>query len=285
MRYQITHTIDYNYDRPVIFNPHVLRLRPRCNGEHQLHAFDLEVKPQPAGMTPILDAAGNAIARCWWLPVPAAKLQLRVTAEVETFCTNPFNYLLEPWALKFPLDYPASLLQMLQPYLASNPLNPVGFDPVAVQLGQELAHRHPESLVCLLSDLNQQIYSECEYQLRETGDPLLPGITWTQKSGSCRDLCVLFIAVCQSLGLAARFVSGYHEGDPAQEQHLHAWAEVYLPGAGWRGYDPTLGLVVGDRHIPLAASSRPGDAAPVSGSIQGNGVQMQLSYQLLIQPI
>ena len=116
--------------------------------------------------------------------------------------------------------------------------------------------------------LNQRIYQDCEYIIRETGKPYPAGMTWRRKKGSCRDYTVLFMEVCRAVGIAARFVSGYQEGDAQQQNRdLHAWVEVYLPGGGWRGYDPTLGLVISDRHIPLAASAIPELAAAVEGFV------------------
>ncbi len=135
--------------------------------------------------------------------------------------------------------------------------------------------------------LNQLIYQDCEYITRETGKPYPAGITWERKQGSCRDFAVLFMEVSRAIGIAARFVSGYQEGDKNQQNRdLHAWVEVYLPGAGWRGYDPTLGLVVSDRHIPLAASAIPNYTAAVDGSItpvqRSQNVTSSMKAQILI---
>ena len=116
-------------------------------------------------------------------------------------------------------------------------------------------------------------------ETRDHGAPLPPSITFQKKRGACRDLVLLFMAVCRRFGLASRFVSGYQEGDPDMEQrHLHAWAEVYIPGGGWRGYDPSHGLVVADRHIALAASYAPEGTAPVKGSFRGTGVSAETNY-------
>jgi transglutaminase-like putative cysteine protease len=177
------------------------------------------------------------------------------------------------------------MLQQLQPYL--NGYSIAGIDPIAVQLGQEISEATNGDVIAFLGELNQFIYSSCQYLIRETGNPLPPGRTWSEKKGSCRDLTVLFIEVCRAMGLAARFVSGYQEGDlDNSEYHLHAWAEVYLPGAGWRGYDPTHGLAVSDRHIALAASAISEYAAPISGAInRPGGVQSTMKYHLQIQKL
>lgn len=186
-------------------------------------------------------------------------------SRVETCLDNPFNYLLESWATTLPFDYPSSLLRQLKPYL-----QPYGLvvDTSVLELAQDLIQATHGNTLNFLSTLNQRIYEDCKYLTREHGAAWQPGVTWRRKQGSCRDYTVLFMEVCRAVGLAVRFVSGYQEGDPdLQERDLHAWAEVYLPGGGWRGYDPTLGLAVSDRHMALAASAIPDYTTPVLGSI------------------
>lgn len=282
MRYHIFHTTTYTYDRPVSLQPHVLRLRPRCDGCQTLRSFSFEVIPLPTGVYQVIDLEGNAVVRAWFREL-TEQLHFKVTSEVETHRTNPFDFLLEPWATKLPIDYPASLLFQLQPYFQRDGL-PGTVDAVAAQLAQEVYQAVAGETVAFLSELNQRIHQSCEYTIRETGAPLPAGLTWTQKLGSCRDLSVLFMEACRALGLAARFVSGYQEGDPNQDKgDLHAWAEVYLPGAGWRGYDPTNGIAVADRHVTLVASALPRYAAPVSGNFHGGGTQLGMQYHVSIQ--
>ncbi len=287
MRYQISHTTTYRYDESVQLQPHIIRLLPRSDSWQTLQSFSLLVTPMPLEQSHYTDLDGNHLVKLWFDPgLHTSSLEVQILSQVETHKANPFDYLLEPWALSLPYDYPASLLQQLQPYLSGRSVGySQSLDPAAVQLAQEIWQVHPGHPLQFLSGLNQRIYASCEYSVRETGEPQMPGITWSTKAGSCRDYTVLFIEVCRAVGLAARFVSGYHEGDPdSLERHLHAWAEVYLPGAGWRGYDPTLGLLVSDRHIALAASAIPRYAAPITGAIMPGRVQSHLSYQLRIQP-
>ena len=264
MLYHIVHTTTYNYQQAVTLRPHTIRLIPRSDAEQKVHQFSLEIDPKPTGICYNSDLEGNVILQTWFNE-PTNFLQVKVSSQVETFRENPFDYLLEPFALKLPIDYSASLLTILSPYLQRQ--YPGNVDPIATQLAQEILVASSHQTATFLSKLNQQIYENCEYVIRETGDPLPAGITWKEKSGSCRDFAVLFMEVCRAVGLAARFVSGYQEGDPDQiERDLHAWVEVYLPGAGWRGYDPTHGLAVSDRHIPLVASAFPNYTVPISGS-------------------
>lgn len=285
MHYLITHTTTYLYDRPIALLPHVVRLRPRCDVTQTLTQFSFEVRPRPLQNSETVDLDGNSILKLWFKEETTSSLIVCVKSEVETHRTNPFAYLLEPWAVHLPLDYPVSLLTQLQSYLVGQASYPSGnLDPVAVQLAQEIADVTQGNVVSFLSQLNQHISQSCQHMIRETGDPFPPGLTWSKKAGSCRDLTVLFMEVCRAVGLAARFVSGYQEGDPDWEhRHLHAWAEVYLPGAGWRGYDPTQGIAVGDRHIALVASPSSRYTVPISGSIKG-ATQAKMEYKLTIHP-
>ncbi|BAU67364.1 transglutaminase domain protein [Stanieria sp. NIES-3757] len=283
MFYQISHQTTYTYSQTVSLNPHLIRLRPRSNNWQKLHNFSLLISPQPQGISELIDLDGNNFSRLWF-NTPTNQLSLQILAQVETWQTNPFNYLLETWATTLPFDYPSSLLTQLKPYL-----KPYSFvlDTVIVELAEAIIQEVNANTIAFLSSLNQRIYENCQYIIRETGEPWQAGITWRRKQGSCRDFAILFMEVCRAIGLAARFVSGYQEGDPdQQERDLHAWVEVYLPGAGWRGYDPTHGLAVSDRHIALAASAVPSYAAPVSGTVNsqnGTKADSRLEAQIMIK--
>lgn len=220
--------------------------------------------PSTQGSSDFVDLDGNNLTKLWF-ELPTNKLSIQTNSSVATSCTNPFAYLLESWATTIPFDYPQSLFTQLKPYFS-----PYGWaiDATAVELAQEIAIASKNNTLDFLFALNQRIYQDCNYTTRDTGAPFPPGITWRGKQGSCRDYAVLFMEVCRAMGIGARFVSGYQEGDSEQQSRdLHAWLEVYLPGAGWRGYDPTLGLIVSDRHIPLAASAIPKYAAAVEGLV------------------
>ncbi|WP_225322951.1 transglutaminase family protein [Synechococcus sp. RSCCF101] len=153
-----------------------------------------------------------------------------------------------------------------------------------MQLAHELWHETAADPLAFLWQLNQRIFDRCSHEVRHQGDPYPPSVTWSSRQGSCRDMAVLFMDVCRAMGLACRFVSGYQEGDPDWEyRHLHAWVEVYLPGGGWRGYDPTHGLAVADRHIALVAAPCSRLTAPVSGNLRsGIGAVAHLEHQLSI---
>ncbi|HEY9827400.1 MAG TPA: transglutaminase N-terminal domain-containing protein, partial [Stenomitos sp.] len=184
MKYTITHTTAYTYGSEVLLNPHLLRLCPRNDGFQRLLHHSLTLSPTPKGQTTLLDAEGNLIQRCWWAEEGISALEIQAISEVETLCDNPFAYLLEPWAMHCPIDYPASLRVHLEPYLNPHHLGSLTFDPVAVQLAHEIAHSVDWNTLNFLSELNQRIYGQLTYQVREVGDPLPPQITWQQQSGS-----------------------------------------------------------------------------------------------------
>jgi transglutaminase-like putative cysteine protease len=288
--YQISHTINYQYDRPVVLAAHQLRLRPRCDSFQQLQKFSLQITPPPLQQYDSLAIDGHLMTTARFEPITTTQLTIHSQAQVKTHLVNPFQYLLTTGAVQLPIDYSATEWQQLQPYLVGYLSRSVAIDPVAIQLGQEIWLATNGQTLNFLMLLNQRLYQNCQYLFRETGEPLPPGITWSQQAGSCRDLAVLFMEVCRSVGLAARFVSGYQESSAAMSveefsapPQLHAWAEVYLPGAGWRGYDPTHGLAAADDHIALVASPLPSQAAPITGSIQTGQAQSTMNYQLTIQ--
>jgi transglutaminase-like putative cysteine protease len=263
VRYQIHHETTYFYNQTVALTPHLLRLRPRSDGWQTLQRFTVKVTPKPAGIADSIDLDGNTYLQIWF-GQGLKKLRVETKSTVETHLINPFNYLLEPWATRLPFDYPSSLQLQLQPYL--QPYGAVG-DPAVSELARDLLHEADNQVLSFLFTLNHRIYNDCEYIVRPDGEPWTAGITWTRRQGSCRDFVVLFMDVCRAVGLATRFISGYQEGDPDQEERdLHAWVEVYVPGGGWRGYDPTHGLAVSDRHIVLSSSPIPSYCAPVAGT-------------------
>ncbi|MGF1570760.1 MAG: transglutaminase N-terminal domain-containing protein [Nodosilinea sp.] len=270
MRYRIQHSTRYQYQQPVTLRAHTLRLKPRSDGSQQLLSFALAIDPAPVNQSAVVDVDGNPNLALWFASQPTDQLTLTTTAEVETTRRNPFDYLAEPWATTLPIDYPSTVAASLYPYLHP-PLYPVASPPV-VELAQGIVHQVEGNVGLFLTTLTQRIYETCQYTTRPTGHPWPPGITWAKKLGTCRDFTLLLMEACRVVGLAARFVSGYEEGDSSvPHRDLHAWAEVYIPGGGWRGFDPTHGLAVADRHVALVASAFPAQAAPLSGSTEEGG--------------
>lgn len=277
MRYSITHTTTYRYSEPVLLQAHTLRLCPRSDSWQTLNDFQLRITPTPLQTSDYTDLDGNRLIKVWFDPRPSDRLEIVTNSHITTHQANPFSYLAEPYATEFPIDYPSSLATQLQSYLRPS----IAIDPVAMEIAQDLTVEAEDNVAKFLMLLNQKINTHCHYAVRETGRSLPPGFTWRSRTGTCRDFTLLFMEVCRAAGLAARFVSGYQEGDVAAGEHyLHAWAEVYLPGAGWRGYDPTLGIVVSDRHIALVSSVEPSYTPPVSGGFRPVMARSTMNYEL-----
>jgi transglutaminase-like putative cysteine protease len=280
MLFQIRHSLHYRYERPVFLEPLTVRLTPRQGGGQRLLQHRLEVEAAPSGRSEVLDAAGNEAVVLWFDDL-REQLDLTVTMEVETLQENPFAWILtDPSASRVPLHYPAAIAESLAPYRARGPVDAT----VAVWAAEQAAavdHRTTDLLMALADTIHQGFH----HVGRPDGDPLEPAQTLAGRSGACRDTAMLYVEACRSLGLAARFVSGYsmHHPPEVSEQELHAWAEVYLCGAGWRAYDPSLGLAVADGHVTLAVAPDHRLAAPVSGRYRGTGVVSQMDYRVALQ--
>jgi transglutaminase-like putative cysteine protease len=207
---------------------------------------------------------------------------LRATAEVETLRENPYDYLVAPVNQRLPISYQPWETALLAPAVRRSAV-PIHVDP-ARELAEQMREASRGEVVPFLARLTETIAHRFKVVHREQGSPWPPATTIEQRQGACRDLAVLWIDICRSVGLAARFVSGYLDGDAEQDKRfLHAWAEVYLPGAGWRGYDPTNGLAVADRHIAIAASADPQQAAPVTATYRGSNVEAELYADVTVE--
>lgn len=272
MRYRVLHQTRYAYDAAVYLEPHTVRLRPRDGGGQRLLAWSIRVEPEPATITEALDLEGNVLTHAWFEGLTSA-LRFDVAFDVETTRPNPFDYLLLPPGDAL-LPWPARA--STPPAFLSRGDAP---SPEVAAFAERLAKSAP-GITGFLADLTSELYAVMTVDEREFGDPWPPGQTFTARHGSCRDLAVLFVDACRAVGIPSRFVSGYQEGDRDQDsRELHAWAEAFIPGGGWRGYDPTHGLAVADRHIAVAAAAHPRDAAPVTGTYRGRASQ-SLSHHI-----
>ncbi len=280
MRFRIQHSLHYRYERPVFLEPHTLRLTPRQDPAQRLLAMELSVSPAASGRSESLDADGNSSVLLWFDDL-RQDLELTVAMEVETLRGNPFDWILSsPADARLPLTYPAATALSLQPFLAAE--QPVAGEVAAWAEEQAAAVGHDTT--ALLMALADTIHHDFHHVGRPEGDPLQPAETLAGRSGACRDTAMLYVAACRSLGLAARFVSGYsmHHPPEVSEHELHAWAEVYVPGGGWRAYDPSLGLAVADGHVVLATAPDHRQAAPVSGTYRGTAVASSLDYRVAL---
>ncbi len=267
MLFEITHHTRYHYSQPVFLEPFIVRLRPRCDATQTLRSYRIDVTPGPAGITHCIELYGNNTETIWFGGLHE-NLLIKVHTLVETHHGNPFDFIVtDPAALTLPLEYEAQLARVLGHYRVRE-----GDHPHVAAFAQEMMQAANRETIPFLSLLADGIYQRLEYMLREHGDPWTPEETMRQGKGSCRDFAMLFIDICRSAGIAARFVSGYCIGDAAAGGDMHAWAEVYLPGAGWRGFDPSRGLSVNDDYVAVAAGQLSQDAAPTLGSFRGEAV-------------
>jgi len=282
----LSHVTHYKYDRPVNLGPQVVRLRPAPHCRSKVVSYSLRVEPAKHFINWQQDPFANFQAR---LVFPEQTTAFKVTVDlvVEMAVYNPFDFFLEPGAERFPFQYEPGLAEELVPYLASEPLTPL------VQAYLEKIDRRPRATIDFLVDLNQQVQRDVKYLIRMEPGVQTPEETLRQASGSCRDSGWLLVQLLRRLGLAARFVSGYliqlkpdvkaldgPSGTEVDFTDLHAWCEVYLPGAGWIGLDPTSGLLAGEGHIPLACTPQPSGAAPIEGLVDEAEVEFSHHMQV-----
>jgi len=276
IRVAIHHRTEYLYDRPVVLSPHLIRLRPAPHTRTPVHQYALNVEPAKHFINWQQDPFGNFVARLVF-PEKARKLAIEVNLVADIVTINPFDFFVEDYAHDFPFEYEPQLRKELAPYFEIRERGP----RLMEWLGGVAPKPDREQIVYFLVDLNQQLQQDIGYVIR-----MEPGVqtceqTLTIGKGSCRDTAWLLVQILRHLGLAARFVSGYlvqltpdvkSLDGPSGTDHdftdLHAWTEVYVPGAGWVGLDPTSGLFAGEGHIPLACTPDPVSAAPVTGAVE-----------------
>ena len=292
MLLSIRHHLRYAYDRPVFLEPMTLRLTPKQDCSQQLLVHSLRLDAAPAGSSAIQAADGSGALVCWFLE-ERDQLEITMEARVRTLRPNPFDWIITfAAAQRLPARYPAAEAAALAAYLD----RPLGIGPgagdgpgagsvAAWAAGLAVAVEHDTA--AFLIELADRIHHDFQHVGRFEGEPMAPEQTLAGRSGACRDTAMLFVAACRSQGLAARFVSGYsiHHPPEVTEHELHAWAEVYLSGAGWRGYDPSLGLAVADGHLVLATAPDHRLAAAVTGTYRGTGVTSTMTYALSVRAL
>lgn len=268
------HVTHYRYDRAIALGPQVIRLRPAPHSRTRILGYSLKVLPEQHFINWQQDPQGNYLARLVF-PEKTGELKVEVDLVAEMAVFNPFDFFLEPYAELAPFDYTADEARELAPYLIRLPATPLFADYLTG------VDRTPRGTVDFLVELNQRLANDIRYLIRLEPGVQSPEESLEKGSGSCRDSAWLLVQLLRHLGLAARFVSGYliqltadqkaldgPSGTEVDFTDLHAWCEVYLPGAGWIGLDPTSGLFAGEGHIPLACSPEPSSAAPISGMLE-----------------
>ncbi|MDP5241181.1 transglutaminase family protein [Uliginosibacterium sp. 31-16] len=288
----LNHVTHYRYDKPISLGPQIVRLRPAPHSRTRVLSYSLRVTPAEHFINWQQDPASNYLAR---LVIPGKTREFRVEVDllVEMAVQNPFDFFLEPEAMNSPFVYNPNLATELAPYLLRLPATP------AFKALLDSVPREKMATIDYLVALNQRLQHDIRYLVRLEPGVQTPEETLTKASGSCRDSAWLLVQLLRHLGLAARFVSGYliqlkpdvksldgPSGTEADFTDLHAWCEVYLPGAGWVGLDPTSGLFAGEGHIPLACSPEPSSAAPVEGAVEACKVEFvhHMNVTRMIEP-
>ena len=285
----LRHVTQYQYDRAVELSPQLVRLRPAPHCRTPILSYSQRITPSGHFLNWQQDPQSNYVARVTF-PEKVEELRVEVDLVAEMAVYNPFDFFLEPYAEHVPFSYDASELRELQPFLHATPLTP------RLARYMEGVDRRRRRTIDFLVDVNRQLQQDISYVIR-----LDPGVQEVERtlelaSGSCRDTTWLLVQMFRHLGLASRFVSGYliqlvpdvkaldgPTGADRDFTDLHAWCEVYLPGAGWIGLDPTSGLLAGEGHIPLACTPEPTGAAPVSGGVEP--CKVEFVHEMSVQRI
>ncbi len=280
---RVEHVTLYRFGAWVTLLPHRLMIRPRESHEMRIVSSTLDIEPAHE-VRWSRDMLDNSIATVAFQEA-ADHLRISSTVVVEQYEDQPLDFLVEPHALMFPFQYSEAELRLLGPFCEPSwPETRAAMEQWLAQLG--LAHSGVQTFA-LLSQLNSAIYEAFAYRARHEMGVWSPAQTIQSKAGSCRDLAALFIEACRWLGLGSRFVSGYLHTPASESGHgsTHAWAETYLPGPGWKGFDPSLGTLTDTRHIPVAVAQHPEHAPPVSGSFQTGAVlQPEMDVYVRVRP-
>ena len=282
----LNHVTHYKFDRRVGLAPHIVRLRPAPHCRSNILSYSLKVEPEGHFINWQQDAFANYLARLVF-PEQATELKITVDLVTEMSVYNPFDFFLEPEGEHYPFKYDEATKLELQPYLVTEPATP------ALAKFLKTVDVSKRRTIDFLVDINQKLQKDIRYVIRMEPGVQTPEETLTLASGSCRDSGWLLVNALRHLGLAARFVSGYliqlksdvkaldgPSGTEVDFTDLHAWCEVFLPGAGWVGLDPTSGLMAGEGHIPVACTPTPGSAAPISGAIDECEVEFSHHMQI-----
>jgi transglutaminase-like putative cysteine protease len=278
MNFKIIHETTYTFSDEVFLEPHYLRFRPKQTPFIEVTNFAIALKSAPEGHRVIEDEEHNVIDFCWFEKLTNS-FTIYAESSLHTKEYNPFDFIVHPDSFNsMPFTYSEQQSQLLHASLKTSLL-----DQDLVDYAKGILTTSHFNTVTFITNLTIQIHKDFAVEYREDGPPLSPKSTFEIKKGSCRDLSWMQINLLRDLGIAARFVSGYFYFETEKPIYeLHAWVEVFIPGTGWLGFDPSHGILTGNTHFPVASSAIPENTMPVSGGIRGSATS-KLVTQLIIE--
>ncbi|HMP28720.1 MAG TPA: transglutaminase family protein, partial [Saprospiraceae bacterium] len=261
----INHTTQYKYDNEVILNPHILYLLPQYRTYFKQIEYRIKITPNPVSVSSLIDLENNAYLQCWFTGY-TQELEVKLDIKVQSDQFNPFNFIYDNTFRKTNrgFEYTNKNNILLKAYL--QPCSIVEIYEFTQNIYQSV-----NDVINFLTKVVEKVHIEWNHIIREEIGFLSPAVTFQTRSGSCRDLATMLIAMLHSVGLAARYVSGYAFNELLADEHnLHAWVETYIPGAGWIGLDPSLGLFTDFNYFPLVSSVDHSMTAPIIGTFGGS---------------
>lgn len=270
IKVSIRHNTIYSYDKPVALSPHIFRLTPTCHSKTRVSNYSLKISSPNHIIHMLEDPLGNTVARVDFKGL-VKELDICVKLDAEIEMVNPFDFFVDEDATNFPFTYTERYEKFLSLYLER------GDPDIRLARWVKRIDYNTQNIVSFIAMINQQVYHDISYTERLQPGVQSPGSSIERKTGSCRDTAWLLVQILRSLKLAARFVSGYIvQLGEKDTTGLHAWAEVYIPGAGWIGLDPSTGLFAAKGYIPLACAPDFEDAAVITGT--SDVAEAALSY-------
>ncbi|MEI8388939.1 MAG: transglutaminase family protein [bacterium] len=265
MKAKVQHLSLYNYSSPVFLESQEIRLCPRNDYNLKVINFSYKIDPEPSSSSIIIDSEGNSLIKAWFNQ-KTDFFRVETLWEAENTNQNEYNFIIHFDNTELPVRYSSMNEKPLKVYrIIETP------DLSVKTFSDSLANKTQNDILTFLIELTGEIYNTFTYEKREKGEPYSPEFTLKTKTGSCRDLAVLFMECCRYQGFASRFVSGYRiDKDSIENTDLHAWCEVFIEGAGWKGFDPSMGLAVTNEYFTLSSSYSSFITLPIIGSYRSN---------------
>lgn len=279
MNFNIIHETTYLFSDEVFLEPHYLRFRPKQTPFINVTNYSMVLKSLPEGHSVIEDEEHNVVDFCWFGELTNS-LTITVKSSLQTKAYNPFNFLIYPDSFNtIPFTYTEHQYQILYASLQK-----VVLPAELVNYSDAILDACDFNTITFVTNLTKQIHHDFTVEYREDGPPLSANDTYNIKKGSCRDLSWMQISLLRNYGVAARFVSGYFYFDMEEPSYeLHAWIEVFIPGIGWLGFDPSHGILTGNTHFPIASSAIPENTMPVSGGIRGSATSQLITNLTIVK--